>query len=66
MFDALRPSAYGVFLVHYVFIIWLQYVLYAPALPAFVKFALVFVGTLSLSWGTVILLRKIPFVARMI
>jgi surface polysaccharide O-acyltransferase-like enzyme len=66
MFDALRPSAYGVFLVHYIFIIWLQYALYDPPLPAFVKFAIVFAGTLSLSWGTVVLLRKIPFVARMI
>jgi hypothetical protein len=66
MFDALRPSAYGIFLVHYIFIIWLQYVLYDPPFPAFAKFAIVFIGTLTLSWATVILLRKIPFVARMI
>jgi surface polysaccharide O-acyltransferase-like enzyme len=66
LFDALRPSAYGVFLVHYIFIIWLQYVLYDPPFPAFVKVAIVFTGTLALSWGTVVLLRKIPFVARMI
>jgi surface polysaccharide O-acyltransferase-like enzyme len=66
MFDALQPSAYGVFLVHYIFIIWLQYALYDPPLPALVKFAIVFAGTLSLSWGTVVLLRKIPFVARMV
>jgi peptidoglycan/LPS O-acetylase OafA/YrhL len=66
LLDAIRPSAYGIFLVHYIFIIWLQYALYDPALPAFVKFALVFTGTLSLSWGLVGLLRQIPFVARMI
>ncbi len=64
--DALRPSAYGVFLVHYIFIIWLQYAMYDYALPAFVKFIIVFAGTLSLSWASVVLLRKIPFVARMI
>ena len=34
--------------------------------PPFVKFAIVFAGTLSLSWALVVLLRKIPFVARMI
>jgi peptidoglycan/LPS O-acetylase OafA/YrhL len=66
LLDAMRPSAYGIFLVHYVFIIWLQYAVYAPPLPAFVKFAIVFIGTLSLSWGLVILLRKIPVVARTI
>jgi hypothetical protein len=64
--DALRPSAYGIFLVHYIFIIYLQYAVYDPPLPAFVKFAIVFIGTLSLSWGTVLLLRKIPVVGRMI
>jgi surface polysaccharide O-acyltransferase-like enzyme len=66
LLDAMRPSAYGIFLVHYIFIIWLQYAVYDPPLPAFVKFAIVFTGTLSLSWGTVVLLRKIPVVARMI
>jgi hypothetical protein len=66
LLDAIRPSAYGIFLVHYIFIVWLQYALYEPALPAFVKFASVFAGTLALSWGLVVMLRKIPFVARMI
>ncbi len=66
LLDTLRPSAYGIFLVHYIFIIWLQYYVYDFSLPAFVKFAVVFTGTLSLSWGLVVLLRKIPLVARMI
>jgi surface polysaccharide O-acyltransferase-like enzyme len=64
--DALRPSAYGIFLVHYIFIIWLQYVLYDYSLPAGVKAAIVFAGTLAMSWALVAALRKIPFVARMI
>jgi surface polysaccharide O-acyltransferase-like enzyme len=66
LLDAMQPSAYGIFLLHYIFIIWLQYAVYDHAFPAFVKFAIVFAGTLSLSWGIVVLLRKIPFVARMI
>jgi surface polysaccharide O-acyltransferase-like enzyme len=66
LLDALRPSAYGVYLLHYMFIIWLQYAVYEPPLPAFAKFAIVFIGTLSLSWGLTLLLRKIPLVARMI
>jgi peptidoglycan/LPS O-acetylase OafA/YrhL len=64
--DALRPSAYGIFLTHYIFVIWLQYWLYDHAWPAGVKAAIVFAGALSLSWALVVLLRKIPWVSRMI
>jgi hypothetical protein len=35
-------------------------------LPAFVKFAIVFTGTLSISWALTVLLRKATVVARMI
>ncbi|HEX2364025.1 MAG TPA: acyltransferase [Bradyrhizobium sp.] len=66
LLDAMRPSAYGIFLTHYIFIIWLQYVVYDPAWSPFVKFAIVFVGTLAGSWATVVLLRKIPAIGRMI
>lgn len=64
--DAMQPSAYGIYLLHYIFIIWLQYVVYDPAFPAGVKAAIVFVGTLGGSWVLTALIRKIPFVARMI
>jgi surface polysaccharide O-acyltransferase-like enzyme len=64
--DAMRPSAYGIYLVHFVPLIWLQYLVYDPPLPVFVKFGIVFLGTLFISWGATILLRRIPFVARMI
>jgi len=66
LLDAMKPQAYGIFLVHYIFIIYLQYAVFDPPLPAFVKFAIVFIGTLSLSWVTTLLLRKIPVVGRMI
>jgi surface polysaccharide O-acyltransferase-like enzyme len=66
LLDALQPSAYGVFLLHYIFIIWLQYAVFDYALPAGVKFAFVFIGTLSMSWALTVILRRIPVVARMI
>jgi peptidoglycan/LPS O-acetylase OafA/YrhL len=66
LLDALQPSAYGIYLVHYIFIIWLQYAVYGFDVPAGVKFAIVFAGTLSVSWALTVLLRKIPIVARMI
>jgi hypothetical protein len=52
--------------VHYIFIIWLQYAVYDYSLPAGIKFAIVFIGTLATSWGLTVMLRKIPVVARMI
>jgi surface polysaccharide O-acyltransferase-like enzyme len=66
LLDALRPSAYGVYLLHYIFIIWLQYAVYDASFHAGVKFAIVFVGTLAMSWELTLMLRKIPLVARMI
>jgi surface polysaccharide O-acyltransferase-like enzyme len=66
LLDAIRPSAYGIYLVHYIFIIWLQYAVYDYSWPAFTKFAIVFTGTLAGSWALVLALRKIPVVARMI
>jgi peptidoglycan/LPS O-acetylase OafA/YrhL len=66
LLDALRPSAYGVYLLHYIFIIWLQYAVYDYSLSAGVKFAIVFAGTLAMSWALTVMLRRIPVVARMI
>jgi peptidoglycan/LPS O-acetylase OafA/YrhL len=66
LIDAMLPSSYGIYLLHFIFLIWLQYIVYDPALPALVKFAIVFTGTLSMSWAFTVLLRKIPVVARTI
>jgi surface polysaccharide O-acyltransferase-like enzyme len=66
LLDAMRPSAYGIYLLHFMFLIWLQYIAYDPPLPAFIKFSIVFAGTLSMSWTLTVLLRKIPLIARTI
>ena len=66
LLDAMQPSAYGIYLLHYMPIIWLQYVVYDPAWPAGVKAAIVFTGTLASSWLLTVWLRKIPWVSRMI
>jgi peptidoglycan/LPS O-acetylase OafA/YrhL len=66
LLDAMQPSAYGIYLFHYVFIVWLQYAVYEHSFPAIAKFAIVFTGTLSMSWALTVLLRKIPAVGRMI
>jgi hypothetical protein len=66
IWDSLSNNAYGMYLVHYAFVSWLQYVLLKAALPAIAKGSLVFFGTVALSWITVAALRKIPAVARVI
>ncbi|MBV8133350.1 MAG: acyltransferase [Alphaproteobacteria bacterium] len=64
--DSLKRDAYGMYLVHYVFVIWLQYSLLAAGLLAVVKGAIVFGGTLLLSWGAVAAVRWIPPAAQVI
>ena len=66
LLDAMRSSAYGIYLLHYIFIVWLQYAVFDLPLHAGAKFLIVFVGTLSMSWALTIAVRKIPFMARMI
>jgi hypothetical protein len=64
--DTLKRDAYGMYLVHYVFVVWLQYVLLAAGLFAVIKGAIVFGGTLILSWGTIAAVRRIPVAAHVI
>lgn len=66
MLDSLVASAYGIYLVHYVLVTWLQYALLGVELPAIAKGNLVFVVALLLSWGTIVLIRRIPAVARIL
>jgi hypothetical protein len=64
--DPLRDSAYGIYLIHYVPVLWLQYVLYdfsfSPVmqLSAITKAVIVFILTLALSWAATVALRRIP------
>ncbi|MEA2937572.1 MAG: hypothetical protein QOC56_1076 [Alphaproteobacteria bacterium] len=64
--DSLSDNAYGMYLVHYGFVIWLQYALLGVALHATVKAAIVFAGTLALSWAATAALRAVPFGSRLI
>jgi surface polysaccharide O-acyltransferase-like enzyme len=64
--DSLPDNAYGIYLIHYAFVSWLQYALLKTALPAIAKGAVVFLGTLALSWSFTAALRRIPGVARIV
>jgi peptidoglycan/LPS O-acetylase OafA/YrhL len=65
-FDALRDNSYGMYLIHYIFVIWLQYELLAAPLHPVAKAAIVITGTLTLSFAIVAAFRGIPAVARIV
>jgi peptidoglycan/LPS O-acetylase OafA/YrhL len=65
-FDNLSDHAYGIYLVHYLFVIWLQYFLLGAPLPAIAKGAIVFTGTLLLSWLTTAAVCLVPIGARVV
>ena len=65
MLDSLSHNAYGMYLIHYVFVVWLQYSLLEAPLFAFAKAGIVFGGTLLLSWATTAALLCLPLGARL-
>jgi glucans biosynthesis protein C len=66
LFDSLAKNAFGIYLLHYVFVVWLQYALLGVALFAVAKGMLVFAGALLLAWASTAALRIIPFGSRLI
>jgi len=66
LFDSLSASSYGMYLVHYPVVVWLQFALLMVALGPIAKGAIVFVGAVVLSWGSVVALRRVPVIARVL
>jgi len=66
VWDSLTRNAYGIYLVHYAFVSWLQYVLLKFDLSAVAKGFAVIVAAALLSWAATAALRRIPAVARVI
>jgi glucans biosynthesis protein C len=66
IFSSLSNNAYGMFLLHYIFVVWLQYALLGLALLAIAKAMIVLGGTLVLAWATTAALRFVPSGSRLI
>jgi hypothetical protein len=66
VFDSLSDNEYGMYLIHYMFVPWLQMTLLAIALGPIEKATMVFTGALLLSWATSAALREIPVVRRIV
>ena len=64
--DPMQGDAYGIFLVHYPIVLWLQYWLFDFDLPAIVKALVAFMLTVALSWAVTAALRKIPGATRVL
>jgi surface polysaccharide O-acyltransferase-like enzyme len=50
--DAVASNGYGIYLFHYVFVVWLQYALLFVELVSIAKAMIVFGGALLSSWAT--------------
>jgi hypothetical protein len=66
IWDSLSDNEYGMYVIHYMFVSWLQLALLQFALPGIAKGALVFIGVLLLSWGASAAIRRIPGVSRVV
>ena len=58
--DPMQADAYGMFLVHYAIVLWLQYWLFDFDISAIAKAVIAFVLTVALSWAVTAALRTIP------
>ena len=67
MLDSLSANAYSMYLLHYVFVVWLQYALLPAEMFALLKVAIVLAIALVMSWaGSIVsdrLLAGLPLVA---
>ncbi len=64
--NSLAENAFGMYLVHYLFVVWLQYALLGVAMFAVAKGMIVFSVTVLLSWTTVAVMRFAPLGSRLI
>ncbi len=66
LLERLAKNAFGIYLLHYVFVVWLQYALLGVDLFALAKGMIVCAGALGLAWALTVALRHVPFGARLI
>ena len=64
--NSLSANAYGIYVVHYGFVTWLQFAFLSVNVPVVVKFLIVFLGALGLSWLSSNLLRRSSVVSQVL
>jgi len=64
--DSLSRNGYGIYLIHYLVIVWLQYAVLRTSLHVGWKFAIVFCGGVALCWAATAALRRSSWVRKVI
>jgi hypothetical protein len=64
--DSLAANAYGIFLLHYFCVSWLQLALLELEISGWLKAIAVFAGALTISWSLSAALRRVPGVRMLI
>lgn len=66
IFDSLSDNEYGMYLIHYMFVSWIQLAILSAPLSAIEKGGIVIAGVLLLSWGVSAAIRSILSVSRIV
>jgi peptidoglycan/LPS O-acetylase OafA/YrhL len=64
--DSLSANAYGIYLAHYVFVVWIQYAALQWPAPAFVKGVAVSLAAVGITWATVATIRRSSLIAQVV
>lgn len=64
--DSFAANSYGIYLVHYPVVIWLQYAMLRVSLPAIAKALLVLVASVAICWGLAAAMRKNALLQRIV
>jgi hypothetical protein len=64
--DSLSANAYGIYLLHYFCVSWLQLMLLPAAMSGALKATIVFAGATAASWGLTAILRRVPAFGRVL
>jgi peptidoglycan/LPS O-acetylase OafA/YrhL len=64
--ESFGANAYGIYLLHYFCVSWLQLALLRADLPGAVKWLAVTTGAVAVSWSLSAALRRVPGVARVV
>ena len=66
VFDSLNRNSYGIYLMHYAFVSWLQLAMVGIAMAGALKFAAVTGAAVAASWLATMAIRRIPRVASIV
>jgi hypothetical protein len=66
LLNSVAANAFGMYVVHYPFVVWLQYSLLGVAVFAVAKASIVIAGTVLLAWATTFAMLSTPIASRLI